>query len=100
MGKNLHNRSEHPLGIIKEHIYRYFKPYNFTTFDNLTPVVSTEHNFDLLRIDKAHPSRSKSDTYYINETTVLRTHTSAHQNQLLAEGQKKFFGYRGCLSKR
>lgn len=90
MGKNLHNRSEHPLGIIKEHIYRYFKPYNFTTFDNLTPVVSTEHNFDLLRIDKAHPSRSKSDTYYINETTVLRTHTSAHQNQLLAEGQKNF----------
>ena len=28
--------------------------------------------------------------YYVNETTVLRSHTSAHQNQLLGAGHKMF----------
>jgi phenylalanyl-tRNA synthetase alpha chain len=30
-------------------------------------------------IEESHPSRNKSDTYYINEEQLLRTHTSAHE---------------------
>lgn len=93
IGKNVHNMKGHPIKIIKDYIYDYFnglKEYNFKTFDDLPPFVSIEQNFDLLLIPETHPSRSKSDTYYINETTVLRTQTSAHQNELLELGYKSF----------
>lgn len=91
--KKLHNKKDHPIEIIKNHIYNYFselEKYKFCAFDNLSPIVKTKDNFDNLLISKDHPARSKSDTYYLNETTVLRTHTSAHQNQLLSEGYKSF----------
>ena len=35
-------------------------------------------------------SRNKSDTYYVSEDRVLRTHTSAHQTELMREGKKAF----------
>lgn len=41
-------------------------------------------------IPQDHPARSKSDTYYVDESHVLRTHTSAHQNELLAKGHRNF----------
>jgi phenylalanyl-tRNA synthetase alpha chain len=37
------------------------------------------YNFDALNHDPAHPARSKSDTFYIDDDTVLRTHTSPMQ---------------------
>ena len=37
-------------------------------------VVSTNILFDLFDFPPTHPARSKSDTYYINDTHVLRTH--------------------------
>ena len=36
-------------------------------------------NFDSLGFPIDHPGRSRTDTYYVNKDTVLRTHTSAHQ---------------------
>jgi phenylalanyl-tRNA synthetase alpha chain len=93
IGKNLHLQKNHPICIIKEFIYKYFNSlshYNFYIFDNLSPIVSTENNFDKLLIPKDHPARSTSDTYYVNETMVLRTHTSAHQNELLAQKYTHF----------
>lgn len=41
--------------------------------------MSTTHNFDVLGFPLDHPGRSRTDTYYVNDKTVLRTHTSAHQ---------------------
>lgn len=93
IGRNLHNVPNHPIEIMKRHILKYFESlsnYNFEIFDNLNPVVSIDDNFDKLLIPKDHPARSKSDTYYMSESTVLRTHTSAHQNQLLEKGYKSF----------
>jgi phenylalanyl-tRNA synthetase alpha chain len=93
IGKNLHNRKNHPVEIIKQIIYKYFdslEKYKFQKYDNLQPYVSLEHNFDKLLIPKNHPSRSKSDTYYANDNTVLRTHTSAHQNELLSKDITSF----------
>jgi phenylalanyl-tRNA synthetase alpha chain len=37
-----------------------------------------------------HVSRKKSDTYYINENLLLRTHTSAHQRELIENGVDSF----------
>jgi phenylalanyl-tRNA synthetase alpha chain len=91
--RKLHNQKNHPIEIIKNHIYNYFaklENYKFFMFDDLSPIVSVEDNFDKLLIPEKHPARSKSDTYYVNEKEVLRTHTSAHQNELLTKDYKSF----------
>lgn len=91
--RKLHNQKNHPIQIMKDHIYEYFKTlenYKFNIFDNLSQVVSIQDNFDKLLIPETHVARSKSDTYYVNELQVLRTHTSAHQNELLAQGFTSF----------
>lgn len=89
----LHNKQFHPINLIKERIYHYFLTntnIQFKTFDNLPEFATVENNFDLLLIPKNHPSRSLSDTYYLSENEVLRTHTSAHQNELLKSGEHSF----------
>ena len=92
IGRNLHLQTNHPIEIVKRMIYEYFDTLDrkFDRFDELSPVVSVEDNFDLLLIPDDHPARSRSDTYYVNKEMVLRTHTSAHQNQLLADGVTSF----------
>ena len=52
--------------------------------------MSASRNFDDLLVPKDHVSRSKSDTFYIDNETVLRTHTSAHQTELIQEGHDRF----------
>lgn len=48
----------------------------FTDFDNviIPEVIPTEILFDLFDFTKDHPARSESDTYYVDEKNVLRTH--------------------------
>lgn len=89
IGKNLHNKTNHPIEIIKRKIYSIL-PNDFLIFDNLNPVVNIEENFDKLLIPKDHPARAQSDTFYVDDKRVLRTHTSAHQNELLSAGHTKF----------
>jgi phenylalanyl-tRNA synthetase alpha chain len=52
---------------------------DFKTHNNLFPIVTTGQNFDSLGFPLDHVGRNRTDTYYINKETVLRTHTSAHQ---------------------
>nr|CAB3244765.1 phenylalanine--tRNA ligase, mitochondrial [Phallusia mammillata] len=98
LGKNLHLKKDHPLCLIKdsivEHFYsKYMKSTRtplFAVFDNFSPVVSTFQNFDSMLVRKDHVSRAKSDNYYINESTLLRAHTSAHEHDLLKSGLDAF----------
>jgi phenylalanyl-tRNA synthetase alpha chain len=90
MNVNLHNQKNHPLEIIKQKIYNYPYFQKFQKFDDLAKQVSIENNFDKLLIPQNHPSRTRSDTYYIDEKTVLRTQTSAHQTELLEKGITQF----------
>ena len=94
IGYNLHKRPDHPLGIIKSVIESYFdEKYGqdtFTSYDSLYPVVSTYANFDSVLVPPDHVSRSQNDTYYVDEDTVLRCHTSAHQLEMLKDGARKF----------
>ncbi len=41
---------------------------------DIPEVISTEILFDLFNFAADHPARSKSDTYYVDEKNVLRTH--------------------------
>ncbi len=93
LDKNLYQIKSHPLEIIKTKIFNYFISKNITDwniYENLSKVVSIENNFDKLLIPQTHPSRSKSDTYYLNSNQVLRTHTTAHQVELLELGLNNF----------
>lgn len=93
MGKNLHHKEDHPLGIIKNVIWEYFDKLDgkaFEKFDDLKPIVSTEMNFDQVLVPKDHVSRSPNDTYYVDQDTVLRCHTSAHQTETLQKGHDRF----------
>ncbi len=51
---------------------------NFKDFDviEVPEIVPVSIGFDVFDFPANHPSRSKSDTYYINDTNILRTHTT------------------------
>lgn len=90
----LHTQQNHPLAIIKTAIYEHFRGLpefaNLVTHDDLPNIVTTQSNFDDLLIPPDHPSRKKSDTYYVDETHVLRSQTSAHQCELMLAGERAF----------
>mmetsp|Transcript_15892 Transcript_15892/g.23935 ORF Transcript_15892/g.23935 Transcript_15892/m.23935 type:complete len:405 (+) Transcript_15892:49-1263(+) len=97
VGRNLHLQPNHPLHIIKTKVESYCQEYSiqnkqsqFSIFDKESPIADTKSCFDDLLVPPDHVSRSRSDTYYIDESTVLRTHTSAHQCQLIRAGEQAF----------
>ena len=53
-------------------------------------VLCLVQNFDEVLVPPDHVSRNPNDTYYVNHDTVLRCHTSAHQAELLRQGEKAF----------
>ncbi|KIW06302.1 phenylalanine-tRNA ligase [Verruconis gallopava] len=87
--KRLHLKENHPLRITRELIESCFPGYKY--YNSLFPIVSTFQNFDSLGFPTDHPGRNKSDTYYINKQTVLRTHTSAHQADLFKANESDGF---------
>lgn len=98
LGRNLHVQKDHPLSILRQRIVDYFyTAYRtnrgnpvFSVYDSLSPVVTVEQNFDNLLIAADHPSRAKSDCYYINRNYLLRAHTTAHQADLIRSGLDNF----------
>ena len=92
VGKGLHTKPNHPIGIIRSKIQEYFasQPHDYIIYDAEDPIVTTTQCFDDLRIPPDHPGRSPSDTYYIDDKTLLRTHTSAHQSEHLRSGADCF----------
>lgn len=93
LGQQLHRRSQHPIGILKNAIHNYFDSNyenKFDEFDDLCPIVTVKQNFDDVLVPADHVSRSYNDTYYIDPQTVLRCHTSAHQAELLSKGYTQF----------
>eukprot|EP00467_Chlorarachnion_reptans_P008976 CAMPEP_0114509970 /NCGR_PEP_ID=MMETSP0109-20121206/13515_1 /TAXON_ID=29199 /ORGANISM="Chlorarachnion reptans, Strain CCCM449" /LENGTH=444 /DNA_ID=CAMNT_0001689201 /DNA_START=241 /DNA_END=1575 /DNA_ORIENTATION=+ len=101
VGAELHLQKNHPLNIIKKKIEEYFKSLDsksgFKTFDNLPPYVSTQACFDDVLVPPDHVSRKISDTFYKDPSTVLRTHTSAHQTELLRKGETAFLVTGDCF---
>lgn len=47
-------------------------------------------NFDELGFPADHPGRSLTDSYYLNQTHMLRTHTSAHEVETFRAGHDKW----------
>jgi phenylalanyl-tRNA synthetase alpha chain len=79
ISRRLHVQKDHPISITRAIIESRFPRPIYKYHTTFFPVVSTHQNFDSLGFPADHPGRSKTDTYYVNRNTVLRTHTSAHQ---------------------
>ncbi|CED83805.1 phenylalanyl-trna synthetase [Phaffia rhodozyma] len=84
----LHKQPDHPLGIIRNLIESHFD--KFTPVIPPSAIVSVRQNFDELGFADDHPGRAKSDSYYLNKDTVLRTHTSAHEIETFKRGLEKW----------
>ncbi|MBQ8498517.1 phenylalanine--tRNA ligase subunit alpha [Chlamydia sp.] len=50
-------------------------------------IESEKNNFSLLNFEEDHPARQMQDTFYLDPTTVLRTHTSNVQSRELARNK-------------
>lgn len=68
----------HPLNETIVELENLFQTMGFDIIDG--PEIDTvENTFDLLNSPKDHPSRLLSDTFYLDDNTVLRPHTSSVQ---------------------
>lgn len=68
----------HPVTKTIARIGEFFKDMAFDVVEG--PEIEDDyHNFEALNIPAHHPARAMHDTFYINPTTVLRTHTSPVQ---------------------
>jgi phenylalanyl-tRNA synthetase alpha chain len=72
----------HPVTHTIERITDYFESIGFDIAEG--PEIEDDyHNFEALNIPAHHPARAMHDTFYINDTTVLRTHTSPVQVRVM-----------------
>lgn len=64
-----------PVKAITERVINLPSLKNLDIID--TPeIITSELVFDLFNFPKDHPARSRSDTYYVDDTHILRPHTS------------------------
>ena len=68
----------HLLTQIRREIEDIFLGMGYEVWDG-AEVATVWENFDALTSDAGHPSRSQLDTFYLDDNTVLRTHTSPDQ---------------------
>ncbi|KAM0748871.1 phenylalanyl-tRNA synthetase [Meredithblackwellia eburnea MCA 4105] len=86
--RKLHLDPKHPIGILRTLIESHFN--TFQHLNSLSPIVTVKQNFDDLGFPSDHPGRSLTDSYYLNKTHMLRTHTSAHEVETFARGVDRF----------
>ena len=77
---------KHPLNLVLDEIKDIFLGMVYRIAEG--PEVDTVfHNFDALNSPKDHPSRSTSDTFYITDDILLRTHTSTMQIRTMKQNK-------------
>ena len=68
----------HPITRTVDRMAAYFGALGFEVVEG--PEIEDDyHNFEALNIPAHHPARAMHDTFYIDDTHVLRTHTSGVQ---------------------
>lgn len=96
--------SRTPESPIAEIVKRILESPFFKGLDTIqTPeIVPASISFDLFDFPQDHPARSKSDTYYVDDQNILRTHTTVMWYYYLNdEGVKKCMAENqpvGCFS--
>ncbi len=76
----------HPLEQTLRDIKSIFHRLGFSVTEG--PEIETQwHNFDALNFPPEHPARDMQDTFFLENGSVLRTHTSPVQIRLMLEDQ-------------
>lgn len=76
----------HPVSRTMERMAEFFGAIGFDVVEG--PEVEDDyHNFEALNIPAHHPARAMHDTFYVDEHTVLRTHTSPVQVRVMESQQ-------------
>lgn len=72
----------HPLNRVIEELEDLFIGMGYEVAEG--PEVEEDYyNFELMNLPKDHPARDMQDTFYIDDTTLLRTQTSAVQGRVM-----------------
>ena len=78
--------ARNPFYIVQDEMKEIFLGMGFEVADG--PEIETDlYNFELLNIPKDHPARDMQDTFYIDENTLLRTHTSPVQARTMEKAK-------------
>ncbi len=73
---DLTKKENSPVKILFDQIINLPRFKNFDLVD-FPRIVTIEQCFDLLNMPKNHPSRKETDTYYLDDIHILRTHTTS-----------------------
>lgn len=85
-GRGQHAGGLHPVTRTIERISAFFGSIGFEVVEG--PEIEDDyHNFEALNIPAHHPARAMHDTFYVDESTVLRTHTSPVQVRFMESSE-------------
>ncbi len=77
-GRRAETGSLHPITRTVQRMETFFSSMGFEVVEG--PEIEDDyHNFEALNIPAHHPARAMHDTFYVDDTHVLRTHTSGVQ---------------------
>ena len=68
----------HVLSVVRRELEDVFVGLGFSVVEG-PEVESVHYNFDALNHAPTHPARERSDTFYVSDDVLLRTHTSPMQ---------------------
>ena len=77
-GRNVSNGGIHPITRTLDRIESFFDGIGFS-IETGPEIEDDYYNFEALNMPSHHPARAMHDTFYIDKSTVLRTHTSPVQ---------------------
>lgn len=77
-GRSFKTAPQHPFHLIKDEITDIFLGMGYKVAEGFE-VEEDYFNFTLLNMPENHPARDMQDSFYINQKTLLRTHTSPVQ---------------------
>ena len=84
--KKNHVGHSHPNTIALEEVERIFVGMGYEVVEG-PEVEYDRYNFEKLNIPKGHPARDEQDTFYINDTILLRSQTSPVQVRTMEKGK-------------
>ncbi len=88
-GRRQNQGGLHPVTMTIDRISRIFAAAGYTVAEG--PEIEDDyHNFEALNIPAHHPARAMHDTFYVEQGTVLRTHTSPVQIRVMEQGEPPF----------
>lgn len=77
-GPNAARGTQHPITMVIDEVSNILSKIGYSV--RLGPLIETDfNNFEALNVPKDHPARDEQDTFYIDDSHVLRTQTSPIQ---------------------